>query len=546
MSQRERGKNKALRIDLGYYRRRSWLGIFRGIAIAIGLILSTLYGAWVLSLDREETELNDSGRAAHLSTGALALVHAHIENDCQSCHTDQFGVALAHDAWQRLPEQRLNLQEQKCNACHKVDGHARAMLAHSELDRDCARCHRDHQGRTHLLANVPSETCTECHRDLKATCKAGFEPKLLSAVTDFSTGSHGIAATNSEFKRKQTTATTAAGEESQSKQPQEKTASSQQFRSLLSDRGRVRFDHAQHLQPGQVDASNRGGFQLSMLSAELRAVYAKPGQQENDPVQLDCSNCHEPSAVGGSTHASAVAREEGRFYAPIDFEQHCAACHQMSFAGQEPNSLPLPHVAHREEFAKLLSAKQVVAAPRQEVVMPSDQAAATDEAAENKQDEKSVETNSIEDERIEAAVSAVFKRCQQCHLEEDTQHEVIARALAGTLEPLVPQRWLKHGHFDHAAHKHITRCVYCHPMPTSSGEAHDHERVLIRGPDSCVGCHRPVNAQPPPEFATAAQRLKTLGQTDQPTWASAECTECHRYHWSRLEGRSQPGTSVLP
>ena len=507
MPQREDGKNKALRIDLGYYRRRSWLGTFRWFAISVGFILSLLYGTWVLSLERNATTAGRDNRSAQLSTGSLALVHAHIENDCQSCHSEQFGIALAHDAWQRLPEGRLNLQEKKCNdSCHTVDRHFRAMLTSPEMDQDCARCHRDHLGRANLLEAVKSVVCTECHANLTAACVSSATSTLLPAVGNFSIESHGIPV---------------PVENAQHEKSPEHPVSKSQFRSLLSDRGRVKFDHTQHMQPGQVDPTSRGGFQLSMLPEEHRKVYAESGQQDNDLVQLKCESCHIPGAIAESTNQSAIAREERR-YAPINFNKHCEACHQISFAGQGPKHLPLPHVAQHEEFADLLEAKQDDGTPTGKVVARSDQA--------NSGTSKSIK---LKDERNEAGVEAVFIKCQQCHLEEELRPEVIARALVGTLEPLIPQRWLQYGYFNHAAHDNITRCAYCHPMPTGTGEPLDQKQVLIRGPESCVGCHRAVGSPTPPEFATAAKRIKLFGKKHQPTWASSECIECHRYHWSR-------------
>ncbi|MGN6544262.1 MAG: cytochrome c3 family protein [Aureliella sp.] len=520
MSLRQRGKERAGRIDLDYYRRRTWLSMFRGIAAATGLIVAILYGAWVL-VPRERNAIPGSSIvASNLSTGPLALVHAHLQNDCQKCHSEQLGVALAHDAWQANAADRLQLLQTKCQDCHRVDGHATAMLAREELDRDCARCHREHSGKATLLAKVENRVCTNCHGNLKGACREGVQTQLRAEVADFSIQSHSISAP--------------AMAASDGK-PADGSAAAATFRSLLKDRGRVRFDHAQHILPGQVDPGSKGGFQLSMLSPAQRQVYARSGQAESDLVQLKCSSCHVPYAIQEPQRTSAIAREEGRFYAPINFEKHCAACHQMNFAGQTPDELPLPHVAQREEFARLLSAKQFAGARGGKVTMPGDEAFRAQETEPSAGAHRAIE---FDREGVDAAVDAVFMRCRQCHAEEDTQHEAIAQALAGTLEPLIPRCWLQRGYFDHAAHAHITRCAYCHPMPTGVGPPNDNNVVMIKGPESCVPCHRAVDAEAPPEFATEAKRIEALGQEDQPTWASNECITCHRYHWSRTAASS--------
>jgi hypothetical protein len=267
-----------------------------------------------------------------------------------------------------------------------------------------------------------------------------------------------------------------------------------------------------------------------MLAPALREVYGEAGQSDSSLVQLTCSSCHEPYAMRDPAHESAVAGEEGRFYAPVLFEEHCAACHQISFAGQSEDELPLPHVAQREEFARLLSAKQFAGALHGKAIAPGDKAQEPNEARELVVPSKPV---ALVQSQIAAGVDAVFARCLQCHLEEDTRPDVIARALAGTLEPLVPRRWLQHGFFDHASHAGITSCAFCHAMPTATGAAVDNQRVLINGPESCVPCHRSPDAEPPSEFATDAKRSEILGRKNQPTWASDACTTCHRYHWTR-------------
>lgn len=93
------------------------------------------------------------------------------------------------------------------------------------------------------------------------------------------------------------------------------------------------------------------------------------------------------------------------------------------------------------------------------------------------------------------------------------------------------------GYFDHASHAKIERCEYCHDIPQGKAytpsAAEDHRRVFIRGPESCVPCHRDAKSPPPFELANEKRRIELLGPKPQPTWASDSCVTCHRYHWTR-------------
>ncbi len=490
MHLRERGKERASRIELDYHRQKTWLDVSRYGAALAGLLLSGWYGAWVLLADG--IELN-SFRNAALNTGPVSKAHASFEQDCQQCHSKGLGLPLARDSWRINPEGRLAHLEDSCQRCHQVAGHSRDMLLDSSADRDCATCHREHLGREKELAAVANAACVSCHSNLNAVCNQSGGRENLNSISDFSTQSHG----------------------------QMDKLGRNTFRSLLQDQGRIRFDHGQHLLPGQVDRNRKGGFQLSMLSPSARERYRKPGQSDEGLVELDCASCHQRLAIVG--HPNSAENEEGRHHAPIEFDKHCSACHQMTYAGQANDMLPLPHIAPREEFALLLSAKLNRGSPQGQIQMRGDvsQAAKKDVSALS----------------VEQAVDAVFDRCEQCHLREDITPSAIDRALAGKSTPLIAARWLRRGYFDHAAHSRIERCEYCHVVPTGdnyqTGAPEDHRIVFIRGPESCVPCHRHQDSPAPPEFASESQRVALLGPKPQPTWASADCVLCHRYHWTR-------------
>ncbi len=497
----DRGKSKALRISLDYFQKSSPIDRARRLCIALGIMLSILYGAWIL------WPASPSSRAAsrlHLSSGPLSQVHAAFEADCEKCHAHGLSAPLGKHSFQFEPAKRLDHQEAACKTCHPVDGHWRESLIDPSLDRDCANCHQEHVGRQTNLSRVDNQACIRCHRNLQAIQRTDVPATAASAVTDFSVNSHGLKSADGQI----------------------------QFRSTLADSGRVKFDHAQHLRPGQIDSGRRGGMRLDMLPSLVRARYRTPGQADTDLVQLDCGSCHVLHALAPN-RSHVVGSEEGRYYAPIEFDDHCQACHQLSFPGQTGEMLPLPHVASMAEYEMLLRARR----PASQIHSQSDHAL---EAGASAPDSPAAVNSAIG-----MSLDALMQRCQQCHRPEDTRPEAIQLALKGEAKPLIPSRWLVYGYFDHAAHARIENCQFCHPIP--GAQAHnnsserltqdrpqpptDHQHVFIRGPESCVVCHRPSETKAS-LLDDPAQVQKLFGRTQQPTWASDDCSLCHRYHWT--------------
>lgn len=524
----ENGKSRALRIRLDYHKHLGPLYWSRWTCAIVALVATGLYGAYVMigvfaTSPDPATGPGWFGRASlQINTGPLAQVHAHFESDCQQCHGSSLMQPIAADALQIDQTTESNSPDSvlaaKCQVCHSVQSHLGQTTDDScrQIDQNCAVCHRDHGGRHIDLDLIASSQCTQCHANLTEACDGQLTAEINSEIADFSEASHATPA---------------------------KT-----FRSLERDSGRILFSHAQHMNLGQVKSGRRGGFRSDMLSDRWQDRYQTG---DNGLVQLVCSDCHKLQAPSGqyaladlSGAESATEMELSHFYAPIDFEQHCEACHQMTFAGQTPDMLPLPHAATRAEFERVLSARLVGGTISGSIAMPMQQA--LDQEPSANQIQQLVEA------QLDAAVEQVYAGCVKCHMAADIQ-EPSLRALSppSTTSAMLPQRWLTRGLFNHGTHEKITNCAFCH-QPSENEDSSVHSEVMIKGPESCVPCHRDgsrplpqssLTGGPLPDLRLAKNREEFLGNANQPGVASVECTLCHRYHWHRPIAKS-PGASV--
>lgn len=530
---REIGKLRSQRINLDYYRQKNWLTRSRGLLALAAVAVAVGYCFYVFG----------SGGGTHLSTGPVAFAHASFENDCQQCHLDF--TPISGDALKFASASALDRLENACQKCHRVDHHFRDKMnpEFAAVDQHCSGCHTDHQGREHDMIKMSNTKCVQCHGDLPATCTSGSELRIRPNVKEFTAAEHG------------------------------------DFISLTSgDPGRVKFDHAQHMLPGQVELSSKGGFTLAMIDPNMREQYRKSpkGSPQTDDalVTLACADCHrfagvpQRSLLVGKTQVGDD--ELGRHIEPIAFDKHCAGCHSMTVAGQNEGSLPLPHAAPWDEMEVLMASKLIGNRQLGEVRMPIDAIKETPRLGEAVGSNESLitpeamalskqEANKAFEASLLAGRAAIEKRCDQCHEKQDLTDESIAALRSNKMPPLIPERWLARGLYDHAAHRKIN-CAFCHAQayppksgsaaePTSGGEPaaakpNDSEIVMIRGIDSCSDCHREAESDTPVTL-TDKKVIDQLG--GQSNWASDSCTECHRYHWQPpTQKNDNPNVAPVP
>jgi hypothetical protein len=203
---------------------------------------------------------------------------------------------------------------------------------------------------------------------------------------------------------------------------------------------------------------------------------------------------------------------------PVNYENHCQACHPLQIepvAGKE-----IEHGLKPAEAREFLWGRYASAAKSGKL----------DESAERLGPRRPIPgrpNGSVLDGKsagIDARVAAAERYlneqgvCAKCHAANAPNASSTAGGSPEVEPANIPQVWLRHARFDHAAHRGIS-CAECHAraypsldMADSSPGPSDQDIVMIAGKDVCLKCHSPaVNGDSAPG-------------------ASFDCVECHRYH----------------
>jgi len=485
------GKQRSERIEIDYYRRQDDLYRWRRACIVVALLLALGYAVFALL---------PGNAGSQLSTGTISAAHAHFEQRCDECHQD-FTPIDAQASQISLPQigivtsKSLEHIETSCSSCHTAGTHHRELMNETgqQADQNCASCHQEHQGRDMDLALVANDNCIGCHQSLSSVCRGAST--IQNSVTSFTADTH------------------------------------PSFASLMAgDPGRIKFDHAQHMLPGQVADGQRGALRLNRLPEHDRSRYRTAGEA-SDLVQLQCADCHRPAGIPASSGFIGGDVEQGRYFEQISFEQHCQACHAISPGINSPNTTPLPHAQPWNQIDLLLAANLEGARRLGLARSAGDDSQSTPQVGEGPGgDDRNVSLETTTGE-LAAARQLVAGQCEKCHLPDDCTDSVISAALSSQRDPLIPSRWLQHGLFDHGAHRDMN-CIACHPGAAAdrarAGEpAGDQDVVMINNIESCVECHRADDA-----FAAAQTKTKD----GMPAHASDRCTLCHRYHTPQVSG----------
>ncbi len=449
----ETGRQRALRIPLDYFKRPGPLDSAKLALSGLALVITCGWLAWGWA----------QGPAGDLrySRGPVAQVHQAWDARCEACHVDY--VPIAKGNWLLPATAPVAGRQTRCEFCHAGPVHHKSQR--DESTPACGSCHREHRGRDASLVNGPDSDCVSCHANLGPHRKEGEPiPGDNYAVTAFATeGGHPAFRIHREN---------------------------------LPDPGVIKFNHKLHLAPGLAGA---------------------PGGQ------LECSSCHRPEGAD-----ARPPRAAGALMLPVRYEEHCQTCHPLGFDDRNPRYVA-PHRAQPAELLELVRRTYADEYLRGNLALLQKPVSPTRPLPGKTGDPEMIRAQAAIDRKVKLALETLFlgkKTCGECHLFEGKLDEEHYPGIPGTvvagpvcdarwkdwlhLDRSIPEVWLPHARFSHAAHR-ASECQSCHASLTNSETQRD---VGIPDIATCRRCHAP----------SGFQNGQPVGG------ARYDCAECHRYH----------------
>jgi len=481
---RETGKDRWKRVPKDYFKKPDRLQRTRLRLSLLALVLSLGYVAAGLGRSGGRDGSSTDGNSLRANHGDLARVHAAWENRCEACHVpfepiDGRGLLASATTAPGRSGDTL------CMSCHAGPAHHAAAIP-SEV-KACAGCHRDHQGRDFSMVRLDDNECTGCHSALHAHTNVDVKPKggreYMVRILAFDSGNH------PPFR----------SEHADYADP-----------SAPVDRGKLKFNHARHMSPGII--RQPGDRPYTVGDIPVASEQPRYGKTATEAVRLGCASCHLLDA--GGRPASASSRSPGKYYQPVNYQGQCRACHPLTYDPRAPG-LEAPHGVEPGEvsiFIRRAYASQILSDDprllddfRPKVSLPGK--APREIAARKKLDDA-----------VASAEQFMFSEgknnCKECH---EYAGGIDRGVVPARIEPTnVPEVWYSHATFDHTAHR-AWSCRECHAGAEASTTRAD---VIVPGMDNCVKCHIPARS----DSGWSSRSAGTTGV------ASANCTECHRYH----------------
>ena len=469
----ENGRQRAAKIDRHYHAtfdrfisRKRWMGI-------LGLMIGLAYSAWMFL----------SNGALQITTGELSQPHfAWNKTGCEKCHLPN--VPIRNDAWGGDLIHNIAKNRLQCNGnCHTITGHFESKTKNGVVDAEsCSTCHREHLGFDRTLVEVSDTDCARCHANMQSVAT---NPESKTHVSNFS-----------------------------------KTDGHPPFASLKEpDPGTIRFSHMQHMRPGQPkEPGGADAKTLEMLPDRFRARYEKRLDAEK-LIQLRCSDCHsrdvELKGYEGLESeifmpSAAVQSSSHRLYKPIEFDKHCAACHDLD---------GIPHGLSRTQTSQAI--KEAIPVKTLDFLKTLNNEDELETLADGKISMEMKEIIGARKTRLQAMLGDGGNACKKCHQPLDDANSFVAPSN-------LKQKWFRDASFTHGAHLMVS-CKECHAGAyTASSDVFDWERnknseqesnhVMIPGIAKCRECH----------IQDAEERSRSFGKENRV--ASANCADCHRYH----------------
>ena len=386
-------------------------------------------------------EYDKQGGADKLwSSGPLLPAHQlEVGDDCSACH--------------KVPFQTV--QDEACAACHSsVADHFQYDKAHGgalgELHIDlgvteCQSCHKEHNEPAAMVVSADS-LCVDCH---EAPLTLSESSAGTSVVTGFTKKTHSPFKVN-YLLPKVVQKGTGIGVEWYN-------------RFYEADSGQkeisnLKFPHDAHLDPEKVQTAGTGEGMV-------------------------CSDCHS-------------LKSDNEHFEDINMEQHCSACHDLSFDVADPDRV-LPHGDPRtvvqtieEHFVRVYTDPNYKPLGSDRKRRRPGQSGGVERCEDKPFD------CGMKRATIEAGIQFTQRGCITCHeVSDNNSDDIYAR---WTVLPVkINHDWYSRALFDHSSH--LTQrsqsenevCSSCHEA-TQSSTSHD---VLIPGIDNCLSCHGDVSVE---------------------------------------------------
>jgi len=434
----------------------------------------------------------------------VTFSHASLANNCKQCHDASFQLP------RRLLGSTAALFIHSCEQCHEqslADHHGAPSDSSSIID--CASCHSEHRGLT-SLTNVSDSQCVTCHSDINANTdhhQSAFanSVKSIDSHPEIALLKHWI---NSQPKSTHGVhqAATLAGNEN----------------GKFVDASNIKFNHAVHL--------HENGVLVPPDHPEYGRFWRASG---SSTTTLDCASCHTPDAIGQGMQ-------------PINYEQHCASCHQLSYSSllaKTPlaNNKPLPHVDPELINGilrdRLINYRKLQSNPKIRDPNQIDDFGATRNPAkvplseDTQSDWDWVEAHLPNMQALlfaggkTAGQGDLQNGCALCHTFDrhqttDRDNSIINWSIR---DSNIADRWLVHSKFPHDRHAQ-TSCVECHYTTAAQNGETITARQSVSGSDILIASIK------------KCQSCHTDERNQTPAIARGRCVHCHDYHNDHTSG----------